>query len=223
MTSPGSGCFDRDQFRANLLKYTRQAYGMLPQMSSPRILDIGCGSGAATLELARISGGDVVGIDIDKNALGKLARQAEAEPMMSRITIVHASMRDMDFPKGSFDIIWTEGAISFIGFERGLREWRDLLIPNGCLTVHDVLTDAQKKIQITRACGYTLLGQFELSPDVWWDEYYAPMKNWLENMRATDSYDKGVIEEMRRAKGEIGEFDRESDQFGSVFFVLRKA
>ena len=61
----------KDKIRKRLLKYTRKAFRMLPQMDRPRILDIGCGSGIPTLELARLSQGEVIGIDIDQPALDK--------------------------------------------------------------------------------------------------------------------------------------------------------
>jgi SAM-dependent methyltransferase len=222
ISNPDSETFDRDQFRANLLKYTRKAYRMLPQLDKPRILDIGCGSGVATLELARVSGGDIVGVDTDNRALEKLAQKAQVEKKSGRVTVVHTSMLKMDFPASSFDVIWTEGAISFIGFERGLREWRHLLVPSGYLVVHDVLSDLQKKIELARACGYTIAGHFELPPQIWWDEYYTPLKGQLEALRATRPVNREVANEMKRAEREIREFDPESDRFGSVFFVLKR-
>ena len=42
---------------------------MLPELAKPRILDMGCGSGIPTLELARLSRGEAIGIDIDQPAL----------------------------------------------------------------------------------------------------------------------------------------------------------
>ena len=68
-----------------------------------------------------MSGGDIVGVDIDREALDKFIINAENAGLSSRITVVHSSMLEMDFPPNSFDIIWAEGAISYIGFERGLR------------------------------------------------------------------------------------------------------
>ena len=53
-----------DQLRLTFLKYTKKAFEMLPQINKPRILDIGCGSGVPTLELARLSNGEIIGIDI---------------------------------------------------------------------------------------------------------------------------------------------------------------
>jgi len=43
----------KDNLREGLNKYTRKAYLMLPELDKPRILDIGCGSGVPTMELAR--------------------------------------------------------------------------------------------------------------------------------------------------------------------------
>ena len=61
------------------LDFTRKAFGMLPKLDRPHILDIGCGQGRATLELARLSGGQVVGLDIDRTALAVLSRRIEEQ------------------------------------------------------------------------------------------------------------------------------------------------
>jgi len=55
---------EKNLLRDDLRKYTRQAFHMLPRLDEPRILDIGCGPGASTLELARLSQGEIIGIDI---------------------------------------------------------------------------------------------------------------------------------------------------------------
>ena len=65
----------KDKIRKRLLKYTRRAFRMLPEMDEPRILDVGCGSGIPTLELARLGQGKVIGIDIDHPALDIFARK----------------------------------------------------------------------------------------------------------------------------------------------------
>ncbi len=195
---------------------------MLPKLSRPRILDIGCGTGVATLELARISDGDIVAVDIDEKALEILLGRAEKEDLSSRIRVMNTSMLDMEFPPNSFDIIWSEGAIFCMGFERGLRAWHDLLVPKGCLVVHDDASGLQRKVELVRACGYTTLGQFELSPTVWWNEYYVPLKNHLETLREQGSSDKRVIDKVKTTEQEIKWFECENNRTGSVFFVLRR-
>ena len=102
---------NRDYFRSKLLQYTRKAFKMLPELQKPRILDIGCGTGVVTLELARLSNGRVVGIDTDQAALDKLNVKIEQARLLDRIKTLNCSMRDMRFRDGSFDIIWSEGAI----------------------------------------------------------------------------------------------------------------
>jgi len=59
------------ELRASFLEHTRRTYAMLPPAESRprRILDIGCGTGAPSIELARLSGGTVIGIDVDERAL----------------------------------------------------------------------------------------------------------------------------------------------------------
>jgi ubiquinone/menaquinone biosynthesis C-methylase UbiE len=46
---------------------------MLPVLDSPRILDVGCGPGGPTLELARLSHGQVVGLDVHQPYLDELS------------------------------------------------------------------------------------------------------------------------------------------------------
>ena len=121
----------RDRIRKRLLKYERKAFRMLPSMDRPRILDIGCGSGISTLELARLTQGEIIGIDIDQAALDKFVRNIEKAGLTERVQVVNCSMFDMNFADESFDIIWAEGSVYPIGFERGLREWRPLLRPGG--------------------------------------------------------------------------------------------
>ncbi len=222
MSARNPHVFDRDQFRANLLPYTRRAFSMLPRIVRPRILDIGCGSGIATLELARLSEGNIVAVDVDKEALNKLVNNAVMEGLSKRITVMHTSMLEMDFPSNSFDIIWTEGAITFIGFERGLREWRSLQVQDGYLVIHDVLSDLEKKVELISACGYTTLGEFIIPPEIWWKKYYEPLKRHLEVFQRESALDKRTLNEIKAAAREIEEFDPKCDRFGSVFFILKK-
>ena len=70
---------DKDHFRERLNKYTRLAYQMLPRIENPHILDIGCGSGVPTIELAKLSNGEIIGIDINQSLLDNLDRKIEEE------------------------------------------------------------------------------------------------------------------------------------------------
>ena len=120
------------------LEYTRRAYNTLPIHHRSRILDIGCGRGVVTLELAKLGAEVVVGIDIDHTALRVLTERCAHAGLGDRILPVLGSMTSMGFCRESFDALWSEGSIQFMGFEAGLQAWRRFLVEGGFLVVHAV-------------------------------------------------------------------------------------
>ena len=109
-----------DFFRKAFLKYTRKAFQMLPKLDKPSILDIGCGSGVQTIELAKLSNGKIIGIDINKSLLDEFNRKIQKEGFSNRIKTINCSLFDINFPKENFDIIWSEGSIRIMGFRKSL-------------------------------------------------------------------------------------------------------
>ena len=212
----------KDRIRKRLLKYTRKAFRMLPQVDRPRILDIGCGTGIPTLELARFSQGEIIAIDIDQPALDKFTRRLKRTRLTDRIKVVNCSMFDMDFADESFDIIWSEGSIYVIGFKRGLQEWKRCLRPNGFIIVHDEKGNVKEKLKQISSCGYELLGYFELDEDKWWAEYFAPLEKLVVETRTKCTDDPKVIEALQSAQWEIDIFKKEPELNSSVCFILKK-
>ncbi len=204
---------DRDQFRKNLLKYTRQAFQAIPSMVSPSILDLGCGSGVQTIELAKLSGGHISAIDIDSAALEKLKFKVAEENLQGQIEIIHESIKDLSFLEQKFDVIWAEGSIYVVGFERGLIEWRKLLVSGGYLAIHDDERNKSQKLQMIPRCGYQVISCFDIPHQAWWEEYYRPLELYIDEMM-----DKGVS--YGSIRNEIQQFQK--TKTGSTFFVIRK-
>lgn len=213
---------NRDFIRSNLNKYTREAYSMLPKLDKPRILDIGCGSGVPTIELAKLSNGEIIGLDNDKTHLDKLARKLKEEGVTDKVKIVKCSMIEIAFTDASFDIIWAEGSISVIGFKRGLREWRRLLKSNGFLAIHDEIQNFMKKLEQVSSCGYELLGHFKLSEEIWWNEYYAPLERRIQKLRRHYIDDLDALACLENEQREINRFKKNPQLYGSAFIVMRK-
>ena len=213
---------DRDIVRGRLLKYTRRAFRMLPKLDEPRILDIGCGSGVPTMELARLGQGEVIGIDIDQPALDKLNRKIREAGFANRVQAVNRSILDMVFPDEGFDIIWSEGSIFVIGFERGIQEWRRLLKPNGFMAIHDEKGNVEKKLEQISKCGYKLLGYFILSEDTWWTEYFAPLEKLIAKSQTSYPDDPHALEELNQACRELEMFKNNPERNNSVYFVIQK-
>jgi SAM-dependent methyltransferase len=223
--------------------YTRKAFQMLPQMDRPSILDVGCGRGGPTLELARLSQGRIVGIDIQQPALDELTQKAEQAGLSHRVLVKRCSMFSMEFPDASFDIIWSEGSIHVVGFERGLREWGRLIKPDGFLVVHDMAwlrPDPPKKIYdfwksryagisnvpgilaVIGRCGYRVLGHFMLPEDFWWAEYYGPLQERVHGLRRECADDRQALELLDGEQREIDLFKEHCQWYGSAFFVMQK-
>jgi len=224
-------------------KYTKQAFEMLSPLHSPRILDVGCGPGGPTMALARLTEGEVMGIDTHQPYLDRLSEKSEQAGLTDRVTAVNCSMFEMDFPDESFDIIWAEGSIYIMGFERGLREWQRFMKPKGFLVVHEMtwlrpeppqeLHDywktlypgigmVQEKIDQIDACGYDLLGHFTLPDDAWWHEYYGPLEERIKGLRQKYVDDPKAMAQLEEEKEEIEMYRKYHEWYGSVFFIMQK-
>jgi len=207
--------------RKRLLKYTRKAFRMLPQLDKPRILDVGCGSGVPTMELARLSNGEVTGLDIDQDMLDALRGNVEKAGLSDRVKVINRSLFDMEFPDESFDIIWAEGSIFVIGFKKGLQEWKRLLRPGGFMVVHDENGNIGEKLEQISSCGYELLGYFELDEKTWWAKYFAPLEKLILETRVKYPNAPGVIEAVHSAQREIDMFKKSPELNSSVCFVMK--
>ena len=117
---------------------TRKAFSHLPPLpADAKILDVGCGSGTQTRDLAALTSGTITAVDNHQPFLDSIARWAGKQGMQDRIKTVCASMDALPFEKGQFDLIWSEGAIFIIGFENGLKTWKPFLKKGGFMVVSD--------------------------------------------------------------------------------------
>ena len=127
---------DPDIYRKNLLTYTRIAFRLLPEMDCPLILDIGCGTGVPTIELAEMSNGSVTGVDVDRKALDILEAKIRQKKLTDRVRTLRCSFKDMPFEDGTFDIIWAEGSVSQCGFASAVKLFGSCTVsssfPKGC-------------------------------------------------------------------------------------------
>ena len=212
----------QDHLRESFNTYTRKAFQMLPELDKPHILDIGCGSGVPTIELAMLSNGQIIGLDIQQSLLDKLKRKIEELGVSNRVRTVKCSMFEIDFPDEIFDVIWAEGSISIIGFENGLKIWRRFLKPNGFLVVHDDIKNIINKLAQIPGCGYTIQGYFTLPQDVWWINYYSPLENKIQKLREKYFDDSEALKILEEKQNEIEILKKNPKSYGSVFFIMQK-
>jgi len=213
---------NQDHFRERFNKYTRKAFQMLPKLEKPRILDIGCGSGVPTIELAKLSDGEIIGIDINQSLLDKLNRKIEEKGFSSRVKTVKCSLFEIDFPDESFDIIWAEGSIWIIGFEKGLKEWNRLLKTNGFLVIHDEIKNVSNKLKRIPSCGYKLVNSFSLPEDAWWIEYCSPLEFRIKELRIKYNNDPEALKIFKKHQNEIDMVKKNPKDYGSAFYIMQK-
>ncbi len=177
---------------------TRRAYSMLRDLpNNPRILDIGCGPGMQTVELAKLSNGRVFALDFFRQFLKQLQKSVEQEKVMQNINPVIGDMFRLCFEDSRFDLIWSEGAIYIIGFEKGLREWKHLLTAKGYIVashiawlrpnlpkeiqkywenIYPEIKTIQENLLLARKLGFRVVDYFVLPERSWWENYYNPIE-----------------------------------------------
>jgi SAM-dependent methyltransferase len=222
---------------------TKRAYASIGGVTaSGRILDVGCGPGAQTLDLATITAASIVALDNHRPYLDRLRRRLRAEGMSERVRTVRASMFAMPFADGAFDVVWAEGAIYILGLERALTEWRALLRPGGHIAathlswlVDDVpaephafwqrhfpaMRHVEHNAALCRRCGYDVVEQFALPESAWWRDYYGPLERRLAALGLEHRGDEAALAMIDETREQIELYRAFADAYGYVFFVLR--
>jgi SAM-dependent methyltransferase len=222
---------------------TKRAFALcegLPR--APRILDVGCGPGAQSLELAELSDGSVLAVDLHEPYLERLDAEAERRGLAERIETRCADMRALDLEPGSFDLVWSEGAIYNMGFRAGLEAWRPWLTASGYLAVSEAtwLTDdppeparafwaegylamqgVHANLVDLREAGFEPRAHFTLPPECWYD-YYAHLEARIAELEREYAGDPEAAAVFEAERTEIDVYRRCGDAYGYVFYVARR-
>lgn len=208
-----------------------------------RIADIGCGTGASTLVLARELDSDIIAVDFLPDFLDQLKRAAQRDGLARRIETRAASMDTLNFEEGSLDAIWSEGAIYNMGFENGIKAWRRFLKPGGVLAVSELtwftarrppkierhwqheypeVDTVSAKISLLEENGYALLGYFPLPEKCWNDNYYQPMQARFDSFLARHDHADAATAIVESEQSEIALFERFSAYYGYGFYIAKR-
>jgi SAM-dependent methyltransferase len=211
-------------------------------MKSLRILDLGCGVGPQTIQLAKLTGAHIIAVDNHQAFLDELMRRAQAAGVADQIEPRRMDMNELTFDDASFDLIWSEGAIFATGFEKGMTIFRRLLKPGGLAAVTELvwfvpapppeckaffdaeyppMTGIPANLAMIESAGLRPVGHFNLPAFAWSVNFYDPLNERLRTMRNThrdDSEKMALIEMIQR---EIDMNRTFPDAYGYTFFLMQ--
>lgn len=223
---------------------TIKALGFIDGLSAAsRIADIGCGSGYQTLVLAQNAPGHITAIDLFPTFIDMLNANIVKNNLHDRINAVVGSMDNLPFQDGELDLIWSEGAIYNIGFERGLIEWKKFLKTGGYIAVTEaswfteerpdeiykfwndaypaIDTIACKLDQMAKA-GYVPVASFILPENCWIEHYYKPQVKAQEVFLEKHSGNPAAEALVANERHEALLYSRFKEYYGYVFYIGKK-
>lgn len=223
---------------------TLKALGFIDNLTpASRIADIGCGTGGQTLVLARHAPGQIIALDLFAPFIEILNSNSRAQGLQDRVTGVVGSMEQLPFQEGELDLIWSEGAIYNIGFERGVREWHRLLKPGGYLAVteaswltderpaeiQDFWTDAYpqidtipNKVAQLQQAGYVPMATFVLPETCWIDHFYRRQAAAQAAFLARHPDNQAAVDLVANERREARLYQQYKAFYGYVFYIGKK-
>jgi SAM-dependent methyltransferase len=208
-----------------------------------KIADIGCGTGGQTMVVAQNVPGQIIGIDLFPAFIDLFNSIAEKLNLHDRVKGKVGTMDNLPFQNEELDLIWSEGAIYNIGFERGLNEWKKFLKTGGYIVVSEaswfteerpaeidkfwkdeypgIDTIPNKVAQIQKA-GYIPVATFILPENCWIDHFYRPQVKAEEVF--LKKYAGNVVAEefIANCRREAFLYSKYKEYYGYVFYIGRK-
>ncbi|MBK9796155.1 MAG: class I SAM-dependent methyltransferase [Holophagaceae bacterium] len=221
---------------------TLRALALCPLPPHPAVADLGCGSGASALLLARTLQPlqtPILALDADGTALDDLWESAQAQGLLSQVKPCSGDMANPDIPPGSLDLLWSEGSIGHLGWAEGLRIWRNLLRPGGVMAFTDAtwfednppsearrawgdwyptMGTEEANLRTAMDVGLDVLGHFRLPSQDWWD-YFDQAEARCQKCDG----DESLAETIAGMRGEMNLYRHTGHSYGYVFYILQKA
>lgn len=236
---------DNERLGPGSRETTEKAFRLsgLTNLQNYRAADVGCGTGAQTFDLLEISECSITAVDLFQVFLNKIERNRNYEKYRERIRTVCCSMDNLPFSENELDLIWSEGAVYNIGFENGIRYWKEFLKPGGILAVTEIswLTDSRpeeiekywntaypeiatadvKKKQMEEA-GYRIIADFVLPEHCWTENYYTPLEKSFSSFLKKYNNDRQALSLISTEKEEIELYRKYSSYYGYIFYIAAK-
>jgi len=208
-----------------------------------RIADIGCGTGAPTMTLAKNIKGKITAIDLFPEFIELFKTNVQKQGLQERVKGIVGSMDNLPFADEELDLIWSEGAIYNIGFEKGLNDWKKFLKKGGYIAVSEASWFTEKrpeeidtfwknayppidtianKVEQMQKAGFVPVATFILPEYCWLENFYKPQieaqKKFLEKHAGNKTAEEFIANE--RYEAEL--YQKYKEFYGYVFYIGKK-
>jgi len=208
-----------------------------------RIADIGCGTGGQTMVLAQHALGNITGIDLFPTFIDLFNQNAVKLNLQDRVNGIVGSMKELSFQENELDLIWSEGAIYNIGFERGLNEWRKFLKTGGYIAVSEAswftterpaeidefwqdaypgIDIVSNKLEQMENAGYVPVASFILPENCWTEHFFAPQVSAQKTFLKKNAGNKTAHEFITNQQHETKLYYKYKSFYGYVFYIGKK-
>jgi len=152
-------------------------------------------------------------------------------------------MAQLALPPESFDLIWSEGALYNIGIEKALRLCHELLHPGGYLAFTEAVWRKENPplevkasfdldyptmgrvgevITAIEGSGWSLMDHFILPDEAWWNDFFTPMEQRIEELRSKYADDVERLVVLDELALEPAMHRKHSEYYAYAFFVVRR-
>lgn len=219
------------------------AMGGIDRNTPIKVADIGCGTGASTLVLAKLLNAQITAVDFIQEFLDDLTARARTAGIEDKISTLASSMDALPFEDEAFDVIWAEGSIYNIGFENGVSDWRRFLKSGGLLVASEITwttdtrpTELQKhwdteypqidtasaKMKVLEKNGYSPIGYFTLPDDCWLGQYYEPLQERFDSFLAQKDHSKEAQAVVAAEQKEIELYKQYKAYYSYGVYIAKK-
>ena len=207
------------------------------------MIDLGCGQAHRPFTWPSPTSGSIVAVDRHEPNIERLRAKLAEHGLDQRVTAMVADITRPLPRSGSYDLVWSEGALYSVGLDRALGISHGLLRPRGYVAFTDAIWRTDDPPAAVRAVfesdyptmgrvpdvlaliprhGFDLVDHFPLPDAAWWDDFYTPMLLRIEEMRARYADDEEALRALDELACEPAMHREHGAHYTYEFFVARR-